>query len=234
MSELLEFGRGPLFKFSFAIMILGLARIVLLSLYGVAEALYRAGDPRVNWREVWNKTKVWLFPMDTWANKRAAYSAASIIFHVGLIIVPLLLAAHIQLWRQGIGFGWPAIPQFVADLLTLAVIVTGPALFLGRLFHAPARAISRKQDYIWPLLLTVPALSGFLCANFGLSAGAYLFWMVVHVYAANLIMILMPFTKIAHCILMPITQLVSTVGWKFPVGSGDKVAGTLGKRGQPV
>jgi hypothetical protein len=80
----------------------------------------------------------------------------------------------------------------------------------------------------------VPAFTGFLCANIGLSPGAYQFFMLLHIWCANLIMILMPFTKIAHCILMPVTQFVSGVGWKFPAGAGDKVAGTLGKRGQPV
>jgi len=68
----------------------------------------------------------------------------------------------------------------------------------------------------------------------GLSAMVWQFWMLIHIYTANLIFILVPFTKLAHCVLIPLTQLVSTAGWKFPKGSGDKVAATLRKRGQPV
>lgn len=234
MNTLLEFGRGPGFKFAFAIMILGLLRIVVLAIVGMIESMMRAGDKNMDYKDLLKKTFQWMFPVTRWANRRPIFSIVSIAFHVGLILVPLFLAAHIVLWKTGLGISWPAIPQFLADVLTIIVIIAGPALFLGRLLHKGARAISRVQDYIWPLLLTVPAFTGFLCANLGLSPGAYQFWMLLHIWAANLIMILMPFTKIAHCILMPVTQFVSAVGWKFPEGSGDKVAGTLGKRGQPI
>lgn len=234
MNTLLEFGRGPLFKFAFAIMILGLLRIIVLALVGMGEAMYRAGDKNMDFKDLRSKTIQWLFPFNKWATRRPVFAISSIVFHAGLILVPLFLAAHILLWKQGLGIYWPAMPQFIADMLTVAVIVTGPALFVIRIIDKGARAISRKQDYMWPLLLTVPAFSGFLCVNFGLSSGAYQFWMLLHIFSANLILILMPFTKIAHCILMPVTQFVSGVGWKFPVGSGEKVADTLGKKGQPI
>ena len=44
---------------------------------------------------------------------------------------------------------------------------------------------------------------------------------------ANIIMALIPFTKIAHCILMPMSQAVIAVGWKFPAGAGTRVIETL-------
>ena len=215
-------------------MVLGLLRIVVLAIVGMVESMMRAGDKNLDYKDLLKKTFLWLFPVTRWANRRPFFSIISIIFHVGLILVPLFLAAHIVLWKQGAGISWPAIPQVLADVLTLIVIIGGPALFFGRIFYKKARALSRLQDYIWPLLLAVPAFTGFLCANCGLSPGTYQFWMLIHIWTANLIMILMPFTKIAHCILMPITQFVSGVAWKFPADSGDKVAGTLGKRGQPI
>ncbi len=52
--------------------------------------------------------------------------------------------------------------------------------------------------------------------------------MLLHVYAAALIMLLIPFTKIAHCVLTPLSQIVTAVAWKFPPGAGDRVAATLG------
>lgn len=234
MDTLIEFGRGSLFKFSFAVMILGLLRILILSIVGIIEAIHRAGDRNIDYRELWKKTAQWLIPVKQWKKMRPLYSAASILFHVGLLLVPIFLAAHLILWSStGKGF-WFAMPQFIADALTLMVIVLGPALFFGRLFHNGSRAISRLQDYLWPLLLTIPFFTGFLCTNVGLSPLAYNFWFLIHIWSADLILILIPFTKIAHCILMPLTQLVSGVGWKFPAGAGDKVAATLGKKGQPI
>ncbi len=234
MEAFIEFGRGPLLKFSFAIMVLGLIRIFALGLYGFGRALYNVEDRSLNYKDIAQRTLQWLLPNGRWLKMRPNYSLVSILFHIGLIFVPILLAAHLNLLCPEGHLSFAALPQFFADLLTLLTIITGLGLFFGRLLYSPSRAISRFQDYFWPLLLIVPAFSGFLCASMGLSATAWQFWMMIHIYAANLILILVPFTKIAHCVLMPLTQLISTAGWKFPEGAGDKVAATLGKRGQSI
>ena len=92
------------------------------------------------------------------------------LFHVGLLIVPLFLAAHVLLWRRATGFAWLALPQALANYLTLLAIVAGVGLFLGRLVDAGARKISRRQDFLWPLLLVAPFLTGYLCSNAAVGA----------------------------------------------------------------
>jgi hypothetical protein len=57
--------------------------------------------------------------------------------------------------------------------------------------------------------------------------------MLIHVYSADLVMALIPFTKIAHCVLTPLSQLVTGIAWKFPAGAGDRVAATLGYADRP-
>jgi hypothetical protein len=57
--------------------------------------------------------------------------------------------------------------------------------------------------------------------------------MLLHVYSADLIMLMIPFTKIAHCVLAPLSQLVTAISWKFVPGAGDRVAATLGHADQP-
>lgn len=230
MEGWLEFGRGALFKFSFALMVLGLARAFALSLWGVAEALYRAEERRVPLGDIARQTVGWLVPIGRLLRSKPVYGAASLVFHVGLILVPLFLGAHVLLWEQGLGFGWWTLPQGVADVLTIAVIVTGLTLLVMRLANRDARALSRWQDYLWPPLLVVPFATGYVCSNLAVSAGTYQLLMLVHVYAANLIMVLIPFSKVAHCVLLPLSQLVSAAAWKFPAGAGDRVAKTIGKR----
>lgn len=232
MNALLDFACGVLFAFSFSLMILGLFRLVALALLGTGEAFLRAGDRTIDYAAILRDTLSWLFPIRRWAAGRPAYSLISIAFHVGLIPVPFFLAAHIHLWKQATGVSWPAMPQILADVLTVVTILGGIALFWGRILNRSARAISRLQDFLWPLLLTVPAFSGFLCANFDLSAGAYRYWMLVHVLSANVIMICIPFTKLAHCVLMPLTQLVGSIGWKFRAEAGNRIGRMQdGKRG---
>lgn len=234
MEAWLDFGRGTLFRLAFALMALGLLRIFILTIVGVVESYRRNPDKILPWKEIGKQTLGWLAPVRRLWRQRPFYGTASLLFHVGLLAVPVFLAAHVLLWKRSAGIAWPAIPQTVADWLTLLVIATGVALFLGRAIPAAARALSRLQDYMWPLLLVVPFATGYVCSHAALSPKAYQAVMLLHVYAADLILILIPFTKIAHCVLAPLSQLVTGVAWKFPAGAGDRVAATLGYADRPT
>jgi nitrate reductase gamma subunit len=229
----IQFGRGPLFRLAFAVMALGLLRIVVLTVIGVVEAYRRNADKIVNWREVVRQTLAWLIPVRRLWRKRPLYSSVSLLFHVGLLLVPIFLAAHVLLWKRGTGFSWPALPQSAANILTLVVIASAAALFLGRVFDSRARTLSRPQDYAWPLLLAIPFATGYVCSNLTLSPKGYDALLFVHLYSAALIMLLMPFTKIAHCVLAPLSQVVTAIAWKFPAGAGDRVIATLGYADRP-
>ncbi len=233
MEAWIEFGRGPLFRLAFSLMVLGLARIFFLTLAGLAESYRRNMDRIVPWAEVVRQTAAWLVPVGRFWRRRPLYGAISLVFHVGLLTVPLFLAAHVLLWKGSVGFAWPAIPQAAANWLTLLAIASGLVLFGGRVFHAGSRSLSRLQDYVWPLLLVTPFVTGYLCANAAVSPKTYQAMMFLHVYSADAIMLMIPFTKLAHCVLVPLSQAVTAVAWKFPLGAGDRVAASLGYADQP-
>jgi nitrate reductase gamma subunit len=229
----LEFAGGPLFRLSLSIMVLGLLRLLWLTGVGIAEAYLRNADRGLACREIGRQTLGWAFPFRRVGRARPLYSAASVLFHVGLLLVPLLLSAHVLLWRRAIGFGWPALPEPVADGLTLLTLASAVGLFVGRLADRRARAVSQVQDYVWPLLLAAPFVTGYACANVALSPGGYQASMLLHLLSADAVMFLLPFTKIAHCVLQPLSQLVTAVSWKFVPGAGDQVAATLGYANRP-
>ena len=52
----IEFGRGPLFRLAFSLMVLGLLRIFFLTLAGMAESYRRNMDRIVPWGEVAKQT----------------------------------------------------------------------------------------------------------------------------------------------------------------------------------
>ena len=58
--------------------------------------------------------------------------------------------------------------------------------------------------------------------------------MLIHVLSAELIFVLIPFSKVAHCVLIPFSQLVSDLGWRFPATAGRDVAKALGKESVPL
>jgi nitrate reductase gamma subunit len=234
MEGLLEFAKGPLFRITFALMILGLLRILILDIWGMIEATRRAGDKNIPWGQAFGKMVAWLFPVKRVAAKRPVYSIISVIFHIGMLSVPIFLFAHIELWKGALGFGWISLNKGWADVLTIITIVAGVALFVGRVAFIESRQLSRKQDYFWPLLILIPFVTGYICANMAVSPEGYRFFMLVHVLAAELIFVLLPFTKIAHCVLMPLSQFIITVAWRFPANTDDAVCTTLNKKGAPV
>jgi nitrate reductase gamma subunit len=215
-------------------MILGLIRILILDIYGAVEAYRRAGDKKLAWGDAIRKTLRWLFPFKSAFTRRPVYSVISILFHIGLILVPIFLLAHVQLWQDSIGISWWSLPDFWADFLTLLTIGGGLALLLGRIGSKGARLLSRRQDYLWPPLLILPFITGYFCANTALAPQTYRIMMLIHVLTGELILVLLPFTKIAHCVLVPFSQFIIALAWKFPARVDDKICTSLNKKGAPV
>ena len=234
MQPLLDFAKGPFFRLTFALMILGLLRIVVLDIWGAVEAYRKTGDKEIPWKSTIKDTITWLIPVKRVFNQRPLYSLFSIFFHVGLLLVPVFLYAHVQLWKNGLGFSWITLPKQWADLLTVTTIIFGAAIFLGRLLSKNSRFLSRAQDYFWPLILLVPFITGFTCANLSVSPAYYRFFMLVHVFAGELIFVLIPFTKIAHCVLVPLSRFMITLAWKFPARTDEEICTTLKKKGAPL
>ena len=234
METMLDFARGPLFRFSLAIMLLGLLRVVVLDLSAAVIAYWRAGDKSLPWKLIIRRTLRWLFPVNRLLINRPVYSVFSVLFHIGLLIVPVFLFAHVSLWKETLGFGWPTLSKVWADWMTLGTIGFALALLIGRIASRESRFLSRKQDYLWPMVLLIPFLTGYLCANLGLGPTVYRLSMLIHILAGETIFVLMPFTKVAHCVLMPFSQLISNLAWKFPPAAEEPVTATLNKKGAPV
>ena len=234
MEALLDFARGPLFRFSLAVMLLGLLRILVLDLVAIVEAYRKAGDTTLPWKFMIRRALQWFFPFNRVFINRPIYSLFSVLFHVGLILVPIFLFAHVELWHKSIGLAWPALPKLWADWLTISTILFGLTLFVGRISSRESRFLSRKQDYLWPLVLLIPFVSGYFCANGNIQPATYQLLMLIHVLSANLILLLLPFTKLAHCVLLPLSQFVSNIAWRFPAETDDAVCTTINKKGAPV
>jgi nitrate reductase gamma subunit len=217
-------------------MLLGLGRVIALNLWQIISYIRTAkkNKRKVPFGTVARMTLQWIFPITKGVEQRAIYSIVSMLFHVCIIITPILLGAHVLLWERGIGFGWPTISNLVADYLTLGAIVTGVVLLVQRAGSKASRALSRPQDYLLPLLIIIPFASGYLAMHPMINPFEYSATMFVHVMSGNLILLLMPFTKISHVVLFPATQLISELGWYLAPGAGEKVAAALGKENEPI
>ncbi len=196
----------------------------------MVQAYLRAGDTDISWLKVGKKTVAWLIPVTHFNNNsRLFYTAASFLFHIGLILVTIFLFAHIQLWKRGIGISWPALPKPLADWLTLMVIVTGVGLFIARIAYSQSRAISRFQDLVLPPMIVVSFISGFMASHPHINPFSYQGTMLLHVFSGDFILLYIPFSKLTHVVLWPFTQLATELAWRFPPEAGAKIVATLGK-----
>lgn len=234
MEALIELGRGPVFRLAIALALLGLLRHAVLSAVGFARARARAGDGRIAIPDVLWRTLVWLNPVRYFRGSRRYYSMVSGLFHVGLILVPALYAGHVRLWERGLGVAWPALPGGLADALTLLTIATGIGLLAGRAWARTSRSISGFQDWFLPPLITLEFLSGYLLAHPASNPAPLDVTMLVHVWVGDLLLVLTPFSKIVHCIMLPFSQFVVETAWRLVPGVGRDVVRTLGKEGQPI
>jgi nitrate reductase gamma subunit len=233
MEAWLEWARGPAFVFAFTFMVLGLIRHAVLTVAEMYRTMRRAGDRSLPYSKMIVTTLKWLVPVAK-IRSEVLYSVTSILFHIAILIVPVFLGGHIALWARGLGVSWPAIPNEVADVLAIIAIVTAVALVVQRVSASATRCLSRFQDYVLPLLLAVPFVTGFLVMHPAMNPFSYEAVLFVHVMSANLIFILMPITKLSHAALMPSVQFVSELGWKWPADSGSRVAVALRKEEEPV
>ena len=234
METALEFAQGPLFRFAIAFMILGIARHVVLSVARYVQTRRRAASKKLDVGEMITRTATHMNPFRYIMRTRGLYTLLTMIMHVGLIVVPLFLAGHIVLWRKGLGFGWPHLPMDIADALTLITIGALVAVIVARLAYPASRSISRFQVWLLPPLLLLIFLTGYMIAHPWLDFLPHPATRLVHVLAGDLVILLVPFTKLAHMILLPFSQLASEMGWRFVPGAGAAVKKTLGKEGEPV
>lgn len=224
---------GPLFWTALAFMVFGLIRHVGLTVWEGARAYRRAWDKQYPVGKLAVTTLHWLVPVGRVKN-RGLYSLTTVLFHLGVILVPLFLAGHIKLWREGVGLSWPALPNGVSTTLTWIVIAMAVAVVVQRAGAKDSRALSRFQDYAIPLFIAVPFLTGFLVMHPAWNPFARDPVLLIHVLSADLLILLVPLTKLSHMILMPFTQLVSELAWHFPPDAGSRVGVTLGKENEPI
>ena len=89
MEQLLEFSQGPLFAGCLAIMLLGLLRITVITVWGTVGAYKRDNDKNIPFKMLIKETLSWLFPVKQISNSRTLFSLISFTFHIGLLLVPL-------------------------------------------------------------------------------------------------------------------------------------------------
>lgn len=141
----------------------------------------------------------WSLP---WANRTSrsqpVFTLAGFTFHLGLIWMPLFIEAHNIIWEDLFGWRLPGLPEGAAEAWAWAAVLAGGYLLIRRLIRPEVRVITGPVDYLLLGLSLAPLITGLIAFN---QWGDYNLWIVLHLLSAELLMIIIPFTKPAHMLL---------------------------------
>jgi len=233
MDSWIELAKGSLFRISLAICLLGVGYRFGVAVWQINAAHRRAGDKRLPVGVIVRTTLSWLLPVRL-LKLRPIYGLASLAFHVGIVLLPLFFTGHVSLWGGVLPTWWPRLATGPSDVLTITAIVGLVVILFSRLLNKASRDLTRGGDAGILLLLIALAASGYWAAHPASSPFAPRAMVLIHIMIGNLALILTPLTKIVHCVLAPLTQLIGEIGWHFPADSGQRVAVALGKENEPI
>ena len=225
MEHWIDFAKGPLFAFTFLIMILGLSRHFIMQFYSIFISKGKRLK-NVSWKRIFLDMFSWVLPVKHMIKGTRLFSTVSFIFHVAAILVSVFFIDHIVLWENYLGLNLPSIGRALGDVLTVAVIVCIFILITSRIFVRRQREMSKKSDYILLIMVLLPFLFGFFAGHPSFNPLPWNTSMLIHILSAEVLFIAVPFTKLSHIVLYFFDRL-SPVHWQLKPGAGDKIAEAL-------
>jgi len=215
---------GPLLWLSFGIFFVGLGVRVVNYIRGldwqadrVAYRTYMSLGIKGALRSIVH----WLVPF--WSvgwRAKPLYTIIFFVFHIGLVVTPLFLYGHAVLLKERWGITWPTIPMPLADILTIGVMVTAVFIIIRRLGLPEVRIVTTCYDYFLILVSVAPFVTGFLAVH---QAGDYEFWLYTHILSGELLLILIPVTKLFHVVGFFLSR--AQIGMDFGIKRGYKGKG---------
>lgn len=201
--DFFSFVEGPLLWLAFLIFIIG-SLIRAAMFLSVSTKKDKIIYQHFSWKYVFATLVRWILPLNKDLAKNPVFSILGYIFHICLIIVPIWYASHITLWEESrFEWSWSSIPDEMADWMTLIFLAIAIFFLLRRIFSADIRLISTFSDYLLLIVTALPFLTGYFLTHGTLDSIGFLGdnMQLLHMLSAELMLILIPFTKLSHYIL---------------------------------
>ncbi|NVL91106.1 MAG: respiratory nitrate reductase subunit gamma, partial [Desulfobacterales bacterium] len=123
--------------------------------------------------------------------------------HICLLAVPILLLAHIILWDESFNLSWWSLPDGVADIMAIIVVVCCGYFLWRRVTQPEVKFVTSGSDYVILAIVAAPFITGFLAYHQWLG---YKFWLILHILAGEVMLVAIPFTRLAHMIYSPFSR----------------------------
>ena len=205
--------RGPFVWIAFLVFI-GMSAYKVRRLYLMAKN-EKVVLPSLKWEATGKSILHWIIPFGSrnWVI-RWPITITTFVFHIGLVFTPIFLLSHNILWHESWGISWWALPENVADIMTLLVIVTSVIFFMRRIFAPEVKFVTSADDFLILAISFFPFLTGFLAYHEWLLP--YKPMLILHILFGELMLVAIPFTRLAHMFYFFMTRAFmgsQTAGW---------------------
>lgn len=146
----------------------------------------------------------WIIPFaNRNSRERPIFTIVTFAFHICLLAVPLFLLAHVILWDESFSITWWTLPDSVAEIMTIIVVVACGYFLWRRLTQPEVKFVTSGSDYVILAIVAAPFITGFMAYHQWLG---YKFWLILHILAGEVMLVVIPFTRLAHMIYSPFTR----------------------------
>jgi nitrate reductase gamma subunit len=203
MHEIYNFVSGPLAWLAFILFFGGcLCRLVRLFM------LVKEKEPFIftymSWKYSLRSIFHWIIPFGTvnW-RRHPVLTVVTFVFHIGLVIAPIFLLAHVILLDEALNLSWWALPDAWADVLTVVVIIGCVFFLVRRLTQPEVKFVTSASDFVILTVVAAPFITGFIAYHQWID---YPVMMVLHVVAGEVLLVAIPFTRLSHMLFSPFTR----------------------------
>lgn len=171
----MDFGslvEGPLLWTAFSIFIIGILARVGIFLSSILKT-NKNRHPR--WKHILTILVRSFLPFHNAVTKKPIYATLRYTFHICLIVVPIWLYGHIVLWEESrFGWNWTALPDALADWMTLLLFLLAAYFLIRRIIVADIRLNSSKSDYFLIVITALPFITGYFLTHGSLDPISFL------------------------------------------------------------
>ena len=203
MTDFYVFVSGPLAWIAWGFFLIG-SIYRLVSMYALAKAKDGSSLAYMSLPYGLRSIINWLIPFNSMGWKSdPLMTVTTFLFHIGFLLVAVFLGAHVVLWDTAFGISLPSLPDGIGDAVSFVVIATC-AVFAYRRFALPhVKGVTRCKDWFTLVLVALPFLTGVLAYH---QVGPSLLMTTLHVLAGELLLALIPFTRLSHALFALFTR----------------------------
>jgi nitrate reductase gamma subunit len=139
----------------------------------------------------------------TYMREKPVFTIVTFGFHVCVLITPLFFLSHIVLVYESWQIQWISLPDSVAYIMAMVVILAVLFFFTRRLLIKEVKQLTRLSDILILIVIALVFLSGMSASHHW---GQYRPPLIAHIVTGEILLVMIPFSKLMHMFMYFFTR----------------------------